>query len=267
MMALLRSELRRATSRRLVRLLLVAAVVGIAAGAVITAVDSKAPPPGTLAAARAEYGFAVTQLPDVVLGSSFLVIIAGWLLGASFAGAEWHAGTMATLLTWEPRRTRVLAAKVVATAAVVAALALVVLILMSLSLWLVAATRGITEGAGEGFVADLAGAISRVAAAAVVASLIGLSIAMIGRNTSAGLGIGFAYLGVVEGLIRGLRPSWTPFLFGENVAVFVSGDPEQLGAFPDFVTRTVAGGALVAVVYAVTLLFAAGWSFRARDVN
>ena len=42
------------------------------------------------------------------------VVAAAWLLAASFVGAEWHAGTMGTLLTWEPRRLYVLGAKVAA---------------------------------------------------------------------------------------------------------------------------------------------------------
>jgi len=36
-----------------------------------------------------------------------------WVIGASSIGAEWQARSITTLLTWEPRRARVLAAKVV----------------------------------------------------------------------------------------------------------------------------------------------------------
>jgi hypothetical protein len=40
--------------------------------------------------------------------TSFLFLLMAVLGGASFVGAEYKAGTVTTLLTWEPRRTRVM---------------------------------------------------------------------------------------------------------------------------------------------------------------
>jgi len=150
---------------------------------------------------------------------------------------------------------------------VVVVLAMLLQVVLSIVLWLVAATRGSTVETGGDWPRQVAGTILRVGGAASVASLIGLSIAMLGRNTAAALGLGFAYLGVLEGLIRGLRPAWQPWLLGDNVAVFVSGHVTQLGLPPHVVVRTVAAAAAVAFGYAAALLVLAGVGFRVRDVN
>jgi ABC-type transport system involved in multi-copper enzyme maturation permease subunit len=207
--------------------------------------------------------FHLSGLPNIVSGTSILLILGALLIGASLVGAEWHAGTMTTLLTWEPRRLRVLVAKTIAAAVVTFVLSVALLIVLSGLLWLVASTRGVTEGLKGGFWGDVAGGVIRASAAASIASLIGLAVAMVGRNTAAAIGLGFAYLGVVEQLIRGLRPAWQPMLLGDNMAVFVDGGPTQLGN----TLRTATGAAFIVGCYVAALFLAAAFSFRVRDVN
>jgi hypothetical protein len=61
----------------------------------------------------------------------------------------------------------------------------------------------------------------------------GASIATIGRNTAAALGIAFGYLAIVEPAIRGLRPSWSPWLLGDNsVVVITNQTPEHAPGRP-----------------------------------
>ena len=50
-------------------------------------------------------------LPTTVLGVSVMVGAFGFLVGASFIGAEWNNATMSGLLLWEPRRWRVFTTK------------------------------------------------------------------------------------------------------------------------------------------------------------
>jgi hypothetical protein len=305
MISLLATELRRAGSRRLVRVAAILAFVGIAVAVTITAVHSQEPSDAQLAEGRRFYQqdverclagefireqdlppgqtmeefcaeavrisnyipsneFDLSGLPDIVSGTSILVILGALLIGASLVGAEWHAGTITTMLTWEPRRLRVLIAKALAAAIVTFVLAVALFTVLSSLLWLVASTRGIAEGLKDGFWQDVAGGVIRASAAASVASTIGLAIAMLGRNTAAAIGLGFAYLGVVEQLIRGLRPAWQPFLLGDNIAVFVNGHPMQLGAAT---LRTATGAAFIVGCYVAVLLLAAAFTFRVRDVN
>jgi ABC-2 type transport system permease protein len=207
--------------------------------------------------------FDISGLPNIVSGSSILVILGALLIGASLVGAEWHAGTMTTLLTWEPRRFRVLVAKTLAAMIVTFVLSMALLIVLSGLLWVVASTRGVTQGLNDGFWQDVGWGVIRASVAASVASTIGLTIAMLGRNTAAAIGLGFAYLGVVEQLIRGLRPSWQPLLLGDNIAVFVDGKTSTLGD----TVRAVPEAAIVMVCYVAALFLAAASSFRARDVN
>ncbi|HEY7401021.1 MAG TPA: ABC transporter permease subunit [Actinomycetota bacterium] len=304
MTALLAAELRRAWSRRLVRVVAIAAFLVIAVAAILTAVNSHGPTEEQLADARLNYQANLEQclsgaylpedqlppgetmkefcddavrlssflpnnefhlfgLPDIISGASILLILGAMLLGASLVGAEWHAGTMTTLLTWETRRNRVLIAKTIAAAVVTFVLGIVLLAILAGLLWFVAATRGVTAGLPDGFWATVVGGVLRAGAAASFASVIGFAIGMIGRNTAAAIGIGFAYFGVVEQLIRGLRPAWQPALLGENMAIFVSGTSSRL-----FETlRTPSTAAIVVACYTAALLAVAGLWFRARDVN
>jgi hypothetical protein len=275
MISLLRAEFRRATSRRLVRFGVAATLVAIVVAGIIVAVNSHGSTPSELARANEDFHssvqlcrtghfikekhlppnttldewcaenvhleqfvpdhrFELFGLPGILVGVSPLLVLGALLIGASLVGVV---------------------------------LAILLQVVLSLVLGLVASTRGSTVHTGGDWQHHVAGTVLRVGGASAIASLIGLSIAMLGRNTAAALGVGFAYLGVLEGLIRGLRPAWQPWLLGDNVAVFVSGHVTQLGLPPGDVTRTVGAAAMVAFGYAAILLLAAGTGFRLRDVQ
>jgi ABC-2 type transport system permease protein len=226
--------------------------------------------------------FHLWELDNWLQGVSFLVVAGALALGASFVGAEWHAGTITTLLTWEPRRLRVLAAKTVAIAAVAFAVAIVLQVALSLVLTLVAVVRGSTAGTGGAWLRSVVGSGLRIAATASIASVLGLAVAMIGRNVSAAVGGIFVYVAVIEGILRGIRTKLGLWLLGDNVGVFITGRPrvfyDQATATANFgegqsitfsrpQVRTVGQAAMVIGLYAAALMLVATWSFRARDVN
>jgi hypothetical protein len=91
----------------------------------------------------------------------------------------------------------------------------------------------------------------------------GFGLASVGRNTAVALGVGFGYIVVVENLVRGLRPQWTPWLLTDNAGLFVMDSPIE---FPLLRRSTIEAGLYLATVGA-TLLLAAGALFRTRDVN
>ncbi len=66
----------------------------------------------------------------------------GWALGASLVGAEFASRGMTTLLTWEPRRARVFAAKTVAVVGAMAVFAAAALALVALAMWPALALHG-----------------------------------------------------------------------------------------------------------------------------
>lgn len=252
MTALVSVEVRRFFARRLVKALAVLAVGVIALTGVLVAVNSR---PGS--------EFRLAELPVILEGTSFLFVIGGWLIGSSFVGAEWQAGTMATLLTWEPRRLRVLVAKAVACAAGVIVLVVALEAVFALILALVASARGSTAGVDADLIRSATWLAIRISTVSAVGGLLGLALAMVAHNTGAAIGIGFAYLAVVESIVRGLRPGWAPWLLGDNAGVFIVG---RDASFPP-IGRSTWEAALVLGLYVGGFLVVAAGSFRARDVG
>lgn len=206
--------------------------------------------------------FHLTALSDVAMGLSVPALILAWLLGASAVGAEWHNRTVTTTLTWEPRRTRVLAAKAVGNSIVMFVLTIALLTVLAAALYPAAAIRGTTAGVDAAWWREFAEIVLRAGVLSAVAGAMGFAIAAIGRNTAAAVGAGFVYIAIVESVVRGYRPSWTRWLIGDNAATFVFG-PEEVG----LIGRGRGGAVLLLGTYALTLLTVASIAFARRDVN
>ena len=299
MIALFAAELRRFLARRLMRVMALLAVVGILAAGVIVFVNSskdlvpvdvtvrtnpggfvecfgngvgfggplpEGQTPEEFCAAQigrlTDKRFDITEMKAGWLALGAQLIIVGWLVGASFIGSEWHSGTMTTLLTWEPRRTRVFASKLVACVVLVYLGAVVLEALLGAALLPAALFRGTTAGADSAWVVESAGILGRVGLACSLGATLGFGLAMVGRNTAASLGIGFGYLVVVENLIRGFRPQWAPWLLGDNMAAFVDGGDGTV--IPG---RSTVESGLTVAAYAAIAALAAWTSFRRRDVT
>jgi ABC-type transport system involved in multi-copper enzyme maturation permease subunit len=190
------------------------------------------------------------------------MIILGWLIGASAIGAEWHAGTVTTLLTWEPRRVRVLLAKVAAAFAITMVLSAALLVLVAVVLAPAGLFRGTMTGVDGAWARWLAGVVARAAAVSGLSAVFGFTLAAIGRNTAAALGIGFLYLAVIEGIIRGVKPGWMHWLVGDNTAVIITNRPAEVN-----IGRTTLEAAVLLAAYAAALVAAALGTFRQRDIT
>ena len=249
------SELRRLLGRRLLRWMIVLVLLCIAVSAVIVYVRSD-PGPG-------ETGFRFTDMNSVWQGTSVPLIILAWVMGASFVGSDWQAGTFTTALTWEARRIRLFAAKVLVCAAVVTVGYFLLQLVLGLTLLPTALAKGSTDGLTAEWMREVGGVLVRGSAIAAVGSIIGMSIAMVGRNTGAALGVGFAYIAVIEAFVRGLRPQWIPYLFGDNAGVFITAQPLD---FPEVGRSTMESG-LVLLIYAVLFASVAAATFKGRDVT
>lgn len=206
--------------------------------------------------------FHMVRFLDVVKGASGFAIVLALLLGASFSGSEWHHRTITTSMTWEPRRFRLLLAKATASSALTLAGAVAVLALLGAALVPAAAFRGTMEGTDAAWLRSVIAAGLRGATIAAIASVIGVSIASIGRSTVAAVGVVFGYLAVLEGIMRAVKPQWERWLLGDNAALFVAGT--NRGAYPN-ARSTAAAGALLAV-YTIGLFLGAAAIFRRRDV-
>jgi ABC-type transport system involved in multi-copper enzyme maturation permease subunit len=255
MTSLYSSELRRLLGRRLLWWIAIFVLLGIVVSAIIAFVRTN-PGPG-------ESGFRFTDVRSVWEGTSVPMILLAWVLGASYIGSDWQTGTFTTVLTWEARRVRLFLAKVLACAVVILVGYIMLQLVLGLTLFPTAAVKGSTSGMTAEWVRSAAGVLVRGAGVAVVGSIFGMAIAMVGRNTGAALGVGFAYIAVIEAFVRGLRPAWIPYLFGDNAGVFITGMPLD---FPEVGRSTIESG-MVLLLYAVVLVSIAAAIFKARDVT
>ena len=144
----------------------------------------------------------------VVIGS-----LVGLLLAASLIGAEWQAGTFAALLTWEPRRPRVAAAKALAVVLGSVAIAAVGTALLVGVGALVASVHGTFGSAVQEFgvrpqrhfAAHTWALAGRGACVVALVTTLGAGLALLLRHTVAAVGVAIGYLIVGEGIIGALR--------------------------------------------------------------
>ncbi|ANH39290.1 ABC-2 family transporter protein [Nocardioides dokdonensis FR1436] len=142
-----------------------------------------------------------------VLGVVAVVGLLMLLVGTTFVGHDWNSGSMSNQLLFEPRRSRVWAAKalvVLATGTLVAGL---VLAAYWTGLWVLAGSRGLPTGGGV--VGDGFELVLRSAVLAGAAALGGYALTMLFRSTVATIGVLFA-VSVVGGTLIGLLNSGGP---------------------------------------------------------
>ena len=306
MIRLLSSEMLRFRSRRMVKVLTLLAIIGIVLGAVLATLASKQPSDEQLAVAqqqrdrqvvrcvaprlhgvgdrhadqstqayceehvREAFVFTdqlrVSELAHYVEAAGLIVIVIGLVIGASMVGASWQTGTITTILTWEPRRIRWLASRLIATAVGVFVVTLFLVALLAALLALGASIRGSTA-TDPGWAGDLLATMLRISAVVAAVGIIGSAVATIGRNTAAALGAVFVYLAVLESLVRGFRPLLSRFMLGDSTAILISGRSLEVSAGQTSIVLTVVHAATVVAVYVVVLIALALVMLRARDVN
>jgi ABC-type transport system involved in multi-copper enzyme maturation permease subunit len=215
-------------------------------------------------------------LKDGAGGVTVAVAVLAFVVGASFVGAEWNAGTMQALLFWEPRRGRVLLAKAVALVAGMLTLATVLQAIVYGLTMLTGATRGTTEGVTTGL--QLATLLTVLRGFVVVSftALLGYGIAGLARVTGAALGVAFGWFVILENLIRAKLPGWERFLVTNDIAAVLvkkqSVAPADGHRFDQFgVERayrlTATRGTVTLAVYLVLVVGAFVVTFRRRDVT
>jgi hypothetical protein len=104
--------------------------------------------------------------------------------------------------------------------------------------------------------------------AASISAVIGAAVAAVGRHTAAALGLVFVWTAVIEGLIRGFRPHWTPWLLGDNLASFLTwvSTDIQIGPFESY--SITPGRALFVILGYTAVTLVLGFTFvRIRDVQ
>ena len=310
MIGLLRSELLRARSRRVVTMLVIAVLVAVTLGITIAIFTTKPPTQADIDRGQRNYerdlaecldgGFGrpqqagyetleemcaeyvqpqsygpttprFSEVEEILMGTAFIVILIGAVIGATLGGADWSAGSMATLLAWEPRRLRVFAARAVAVAITALVITMIAQLIFVAGLTLFLVVRGTFEGTPDGFLGDLGTTALRISAVGAMFGLIGLSLATVGRSTVAGLGVLLGYLIIVEGFLSNLLFWVQKITFGRSAAVVVTDETLELfdgSVIPPAIYELTPGRAWATLgIWAVALLVIAAATFRVRDVT
>jgi len=189
----------------------------------------------------------------------YLVVI---VLGATAVGAEYRAGTVTTVLTWEPRRVRLLTARLAAVAVVAMGFYLLVNAVFVGGWAIGAAANGITTGADSEFWKVLLLVLARGTVLAAVLAVLSGAIATLGRNTGAALGIWFGYLIAVEAILGNQVRETAPWLLTVSAAAFFGWRSYSLGGHH----VGPLGGTLHVLLYLVAVGGVALAVFARRDV-
>lgn len=247
-MRLSTNELSRLLARRLFRLFAALGVLGILIA-------------GVAKLAQADPEFSVTSLRKALEGGTVPLVLLAFVVGASFIGADWRAGTVATQLTWEPRRIRILVAKAAAVVVTTAVATVIFQTLLAGALLPGALRGGGSAGADTSWLRATAGEVLRGAALSGIAAATGLALGSIGRNTAFALGAGFIYLAVLEGgLLTSIFHGIDRWLVVPNAIEFVVGGRFLIG-------RSVTAAGLLLTSFAVGTGTIAATLFRTRDVT
>jgi hypothetical protein len=261
-------EARRALHRRAVWTLLGVALAGIAIFAFVAFTSSTDLDLAVLQTEHRHHPAVMTSwwVPgtgDGVLSVAAIFLVVGALIGGSVVvGGEWKAATVGTVLTWEPRRWRLHAARLAACGVLAGLLALVLQGLFLAGFLPAVIAHGSTAGADGPWVLGLAGAMARVAVLAGLSAVLGAAVATIGRATAAGLMAVGGWLAVVENLLRAWRPGLARHsLAGNSTVLLTWADLEG-----EIWTRPPGLALLVLVGYVLATALLAGLWFSRRDV-
>ncbi len=226
--------------------------------------------------------FRPEMVSDYVLAVGVAVAMAAFILGATFIGAEWSSKNLVAWLFYEPRRMRLMAAKLLVLLLATLLLSIVAQAIWLLSTNLLLSFRGLPVSSLGADAADfwpdvLSGQV-RSALLVVPGALLGFALANLIRNTAAALGVAFVYFVIVESVLRGFSPGLQPYQFTTSVAawVFKGGinvygnpiyDPKQGYVTPEEIHVSNLHGAVTLMLYALIALGISLIVFRRRDIT
>lgn len=226
------------------------------------------------------FTFAQQARPLLYFLIAFLVLF-GFLVGASYIGADLTSGGVVNLLLWRPRRMSVLSAKLGTLLASMLLISVAASAGYLAAFWMIGQTAGLPGDLDGPFWRSLGLTYARGLALVLLASAMGFAIATVGRRTAAALGTVAAYvvvweLGarvVLEILDLGRPEQW---MLSSHVGAWLAGG---LRLYDGSACRVVTSGycdssytlssgtALVVLLgLAVLLTTAAFTTFRRRDL-
>lgn len=246
-------------------------------------------------------GKPIRHFDELVRGNTealgLMMCLVTFVLGAGFVAAEFATGSLGTMLTFEPRRLRVLAAKFAAVAIVVLPLAIVgVAMIWGISAGVTALNGSFdptpTPPPDGGYYPEALPTLDelrwtgvRLTLMATGAGLAGAAFGTITRNTAAAIGLVIGYAAVVESILSSLfEQRLLPWLFHTNIQAALNGkalyrttecppdsttpSPDMYGPSCESIEHIVwqAQGVTYLLVALAILTAIAAYTFRRRDV-
>ncbi len=135
-----------------------------------------------------------------LLNWSYLIAFISFLIGAGFVAAEFSSGSIGNWLTFEPRRMRVYASKLLAAGVGLIPATVALIGLLFGGVWLITANYGSAAGTTAKMWSDLGLMAGRSLTLAVVAAVVGAAMATLLRHTAAVIGIAMGYLVLIEAI-------------------------------------------------------------------
>lgn len=234
----------------------------------------------------ADFGLVEPAVPAIVTTLSkagvYVYGFLAFLLGASFVGAEFASGSMGSWLTFQPRRLRVAASKLIAAAGGGLGIAAVGLALSTLGAFLVTSINrpGADAPKLPPMSVDTGDPVSQVVlrcvALVVLGGLGGAVVGLIMRHTAAVLGLVVGWAVLVEGAVAALLfdGALQPWLvqinlraFLEKGAVYYRTVCDATGCQSREVPVSYTHSWVYLTAFTVVLTLISLWSFRRRDVT
>ena len=208
----------------------------------------------------------VDSLADGINGSGTALMFCAVVIGASFLGAEIGAASLSTQLLYEPRRTRVWVAKALAVGLGSALFTLAVLALLVLELWGGAAWRGVIEGADSDWAIARLGDTLRSCGAVALAGMLAFGVTGVARRT-VGAVAGFLAFGMIlEPLLFSVFNAFDGRLPVSALFAFAS-DTVDAGEGSVYGLTSLLRAGTVGAVWTAIFLVVGGVLFARREVR
>ena len=267
-MTLLRLEIERSLRRRMVWVLVGVALLGIAILGLVAFFDSTDLDPGELERNGVTHPAVMTDwwiaggADGVLLTGAIFLLMGGLIGGAGVVGGEWRSGSLATTLTWEPRRVRLLGTRLAAMALSAFGIAVLLQLVLLVALLPSVLVHGTTAGADAAFAVSVAAAVARIALLSAMAAVLAGCIASVTRSTAGAIIGVWVWLALVESILRARKPWLGLYLLTENVAtLLVWAAPQGVGF-----SRSPLGATALLTAYLVLLVSVAVRTFQRADV-
>ena len=206
-------------------------------------------------------------LEQTLRGTTVALIFVGFVLGATYIAAD-YGTSLGTQLLFEPRRGRVLAAKLLTAAAGAAVVAAIVLLAAGGAQWIVSALRGSTAGADAAWAGRRGLQITRGAATAAVAAVFAAALSVVTRRTVVTL-VGLLVLFIGSGFL--VNQAWGRAILGRlpTNALFVVAigdnaldDRRNFGGL-----HTWAGAWTIVLAWTAASALLASWWFARQEIR